>query len=167
MSTKLLHWPHRSGTWTPRGLRGQGLRTPRGLRDAQKVLAWPHLSSSWTQRARTPRGLRRRARDTDCFRGLADVPGAARSPGLQGHQGSQDWRGGSQGLPGLAGRVKIPSQKADTFPHETLISRIRRLLDEEFTCRSLTETLPLLGLAKELRGRCETVVQSKGERVPK
>ena len=25
----------------------------------------------------------------------------------------------------------------------------------------------LLGLAKELRGRCETVVQSKGERVPK
>ncbi len=90
------------------------------------------------------------------------MPGAARSPGLQGHQGSQDWRGGSQGLPGLAGRVKIPSQRADAYPHETLISHIRRLL-EEFVC----ETLPLLGLAKELRGRCETVVQSKGERVPK
>jgi hypothetical protein len=80
----------------------------------------------------------------------------------------------------------------DVYPHETLISHIRRLVDEEFTCRRLTETLPqfsqrmqrvedhlnsddfaapdgtgLLGLAKELRGRCQTVLLSKGERVPK
>ena len=46
-----------------RALRGLGLRTPRGLREAPKVLSWPrrteaHTPQSWTpDSARTPRVL--------------------------------------------------------------------------------------------------------------
>ena len=78
------------------------------------------------------------------------------------------------------------------YPHETVNSHARRLLDEEFTCSTLAETpahfrarmlkveefmkspsfaasggAGLGGLAKELRPRCEAVVRLKGERVPK
>ena len=80
----------------------------------------------------------------------------------------------------------------DVYPHETLIAHIRRLLDQEFVASKLSETpaqfkqrlqrvedhlnspafaapggTGLLGLAKELRPRCQTVVDLKGERVPK
>ena len=80
----------------------------------------------------------------------------------------------------------------DVYPHETLISHIRRLLDQEFVSSRLSETpaqfkqrlqrvedhlnsaafaapagTGLLGLAKELRTRCQLVVELKGERVPK
>ena len=77
----------------------------------------------------------------------------------------------------------------DVCPHETLIAR---LLDQEFVASKLSETptqfkqrlqrvedhlnspafaapggTGLLGLAKELRPRCQKVVDLKGERVPK
>ena len=80
----------------------------------------------------------------------------------------------------------------DVYPHETLISHIRRLLDQVFVCSRLSETpaqfkqrllrveqhlnsaafaapggAGLMGLAKELRPRCQKVVELKGERVPK
>ena len=80
----------------------------------------------------------------------------------------------------------------DVYPHETLIAHIRRLLDQEFVSSRLSETpaqfkqrlqrvedhlnsaafaapagTGLLGLAKELRTRCQLVVELKGERVPK
>ena len=80
----------------------------------------------------------------------------------------------------------------DVYPHETLISRLRRLLDQVFVCSRLSETpaqfkqrllrveehlnsaafaapggAGLMGLAKELRPRCQKVVDLKGERVPK
>ena len=76
----------------------------------------------------------------------------------------------------------------DVYPHETLISHIRRLLDQVFVCSRLSETpaqfkqrllrveqhlnsaafaapggAGLMGLAKELRPRCEKVVELKGE----
>ena len=80
----------------------------------------------------------------------------------------------------------------DVYPHETAISHIRRLLSTRFVCKRVCETVPqfkarmravqdfmnsddfsadggagLLGLAKALRERCESVVQAKGERLPK
>ena len=80
----------------------------------------------------------------------------------------------------------------DVYPHETVNSHVRRLLDQEFPCSALSETPAhfrarmlkveahmnspsfaapggsgLLGLATELRPRCRTVVKLKGERVPK
>ena len=80
----------------------------------------------------------------------------------------------------------------DLYLHETVISHIRRLLDTDFACRKLCETpnqfearvhrvedhmnsdafkaeggRGLLGLAKQLRERCEQMVSVKGERIPK
>ena len=80
----------------------------------------------------------------------------------------------------------------DVYPHETLISHIRRLLDTEFVSPSIYETVPqfarrmkrvqdylnssefaaeggegLEGLARRLRERCQEVVKRKGERLPK
>ena len=80
----------------------------------------------------------------------------------------------------------------DVYPHETLIAHIRRLLDQEarllaaFGNACTVQTAApagggppelgrlaapagtgLLGLAKELRTRCQKVVGLKGERVPK
>ena len=76
-------------------------------------------------------------------------------------------------------------------PHETVISHIRRLLREKFVCLRIGETLPqfkrrmklveeymnsdafarepdgrgLLGLAKDLRPRCEEIRARQGERL--
>ena len=84
-------------------------------------------------------------------------------------------------------------KSGDIYPHETVISHIRRLLYGEFTCKTLCETpaqfavrvkkvedymnspafaaspggAGLLGLAKELRPRCEELVRRQGERIPK
>ena len=80
----------------------------------------------------------------------------------------------------------------DVYPHETVISHIRRLLDTDFAHTKLHETpahfrqrmqkvedfmnsdsfaapggAGLLGLAKSLRTRCEEVVLRRGERIPK
>ena len=80
----------------------------------------------------------------------------------------------------------------DVYPHETLIANIRRLLDEDFCCRSLCETPQhfrermrkienhcnskdfaaadgrgLLALTKSLRDRCQQVIDREGERIPK
>ena len=81
----------------------------------------------------------------------------------------------------------------DVYIHETVISHIRRLLDNDFTCSRLDESpvqfmdrmkcvedfmnspnfakagggRGLAGLARELRGRCEEVIARKGERIPK
>ena len=81
----------------------------------------------------------------------------------------------------------------DVYIHETVISHVRRLLDNEFTCSRLNETPAqfaarmeavqafmnspdfaregggrgLAGLARELRSRCELVISRKGERIPK
>ena len=80
----------------------------------------------------------------------------------------------------------------DVYPHETVISHIRRLLDGEFLSTKLHETVPhfkqrmarvacfmnskkfaaeggtgLSGLAKELLPRAELLVKGQGERLPK
>ena len=80
----------------------------------------------------------------------------------------------------------------DVYVHETLIAHIRRLLDTDFVATKINESPPqfkqrmkrvedhlnsdafaapngtgLLGLAKELRSRCEEVIRRKGQRIPK
>ena len=80
----------------------------------------------------------------------------------------------------------------DVYPHETLIANIRRLLDEDFCCRSLCETPQhfrermrkvenhcnskdfaaadgrgLHALTKSFRDRCQQVIDREGERIPK
>ena len=92
----------------------------------------------------------------------------------------------------LQAREWLVRKFGDVYPHETLNSHVRRLLDQEFPCSALSETPAhfrarmlkveahmnspsfaapggsgLLGLATELRPRCRTVVKLKGERVPK
>ena len=78
------------------------------------------------------------------------------------------------------------------YLHETVISHIRRLLDDEFACRRLGETPAqfaqrvmkveehmnspafaapggrgLRGLATQLQDRCRWVIKNKGQRYPK
>ena len=78
------------------------------------------------------------------------------------------------------------------YLHETAISHIRRLLDDDFACRRLGETevqfakrmsrvvrhmnsaafsaangRGLPGLATELHERCQWVMKNKGQRFPK
>ena len=80
----------------------------------------------------------------------------------------------------------------DVYPHETVISHVRRLLDDDFACQRLGETVPqfslrmrkvvehmnsdaftaaggrgLAGIATQLLQRCRWVVDHKGQRVPK
>ena len=80
----------------------------------------------------------------------------------------------------------------DIYPHETAISHIRRLLESDFVCTKLHESPEhfkarmqqvenhmnsdafaapdgqgLLGLAKELRSRCEDMIRRGGQRIPK
>ena len=80
----------------------------------------------------------------------------------------------------------------DVYLHETVISHIRRLLDDDFACRRLGETVPqftqrmkkvelhmnspgfaaadgrgLQGLATQMHARCRWVVKEKGKRHPK
>ena len=80
----------------------------------------------------------------------------------------------------------------DVYLHETVISHIRRLLDGEFVHNKLHESPDhfmhrmqqvenhmnspafaacggegLMGLARELRSRCEELKRRKGERLPK
>ena len=80
----------------------------------------------------------------------------------------------------------------DVYLHETVVSHVRRLLDGDFASTKLEESAlhfatrmqrvedhmdsfsfaaiggcGLLGLAKELRSRCEYVIASGGQRVPK
>ena len=82
----------------------------------------------------------------------------------------------------------------DVYLHETVNSHIHRLLDNDFACRRLCETLGqfkvrvrkveqfmnsaqfaakagrgkgLMGLAKDLRARCAEVKRRQGERIPK
>ncbi len=80
----------------------------------------------------------------------------------------------------------------DVYLHETAISHIRRLLETEFRCEQLCESIAhfrarmkkvadhmnsdafkavggrgLPGLARELHTRCDDVLRGVGERVPK
>jgi hypothetical protein len=80
----------------------------------------------------------------------------------------------------------------DVYLHETVISHIRRLLEEDYRTSTLNEPVArfksrmelvaahmnspafsaaggrgLCGLARDLRWRCEEVVKRKGERLPK
>ena len=81
----------------------------------------------------------------------------------------------------------------DVYLHETVNAHIHRLLDTDFACRRLHETRAqfvvrvkkvekymnsmkfkskgngrgLMGLAQDLRARCEEVVYREGERIPK
>lgn len=81
----------------------------------------------------------------------------------------------------------------DVYLHETVNAHIHRLLDQDFACRRLHETVGefkvrskkverymnskkfakegqgrgLLGLAKDLRARCKDLVKRQGERLPK
>ena len=87
----------------------------------------------------------------------------------------------------------VGQEVGDVYIHETVVSHVRRLLDNEFTCSRLDETPAqfaarmeavqafmnspdfaregggrgLAGLARELRSRCELVISRKGERIPK
>ena len=86
----------------------------------------------------------------------------------------------------------LPKKFGDVHLHETVISHVRRLSETDFICKHLCETprqftarmqrvedhmnsssfaapgrRGLTGLAKELRTRCELVIASKGQRVPK
>ena len=95
---------------------------------------------------------------------------------------------GGPELPFLALRSCVP----EACPHETAIAHIRRLLDTDFAYTKLHETPEhfrrrmqqvedhmnsdafaapggqgLLGLAKELRSRCEEMIRRGGQRVPK
>ena len=82
---------------------------------------------------------------------------------------------------------------SDVYFHETVNSHIHRLLDTDFACRRLHETVSqfmarakkvekfmnskrfaagkdgqgLQGLARDLRARCREVVSRQGERIPK
>ena len=86
----------------------------------------------------------------------------------------------------------LDSHLGDVYLHETAISHIRRLLREKFVCLRVGETSPqfrqrmkkvpdymnseefarepdgtgLAGLAKDLRARCEQLLDGKGERSP-
>ena len=79
----------------------------------------------------------------------------------------------------------------DVYLHETAISHVRRLLESEYTCARVNETVAqfkqrmakveahmnsdefavsgrgLLSLARGLRERCSEVVRLSGERLPK
>ena len=79
----------------------------------------------------------------------------------------------------------------DVYLHETAIAHVRRLLDEEFPCAHVHETVAqfrnrmgkvedamnsegfgkdgagLMRLARQLRSRCEQVIACNGERLPK
>ena len=87
----------------------------------------------------------------------------------------------------------LPPKWGDVYLHETVVAHVRRLLDTDFACTRLGETRSqfavrmkkverfmnseafakqdggrgLEGLAKELRHRCELVIKSKGQRIPK
>jgi hypothetical protein len=105
-----------------------------------------------------------------------------------GDAGLTSWIGDNNGTTsGLAPKW------GDVYLHETVISHIRRLLDTDFAYTSLGETPAhftkrmkkverfmnsvafakkdggrgLMGLAKELQGRCDLVIKLKGERIPK
>ena len=108
--------------------------------------------------------------------------------GLQGG-GFSSWLGGS------ADSTKWLVKKwGDVYLHETAISHIRRLLDDDFACRRLGETRAqfaqrmarvvrhmnsaafsasaangrgLPGLSMELHGRCQWVIDNKGQRYAK
>ena len=81
---------------------------------------------------------------------------------------------------------------SDVYLHETAIAHVRRLLDGKFAHNKVHETAAhfkgrmeriadhmnspdfaapggagLLGLAKELRPRCQALIEAKGERLPK
>ena len=86
----------------------------------------------------------------------------------------------------------LASRRGDLDPHETVISHIRRLLMQEFVCVRVDETYPqfkrrmrkvqdlmnsdafrrepdgtvLLGLAKDVRERCEELRGRHGQRLP-
>ena len=93
---------------------------------------------------------------------------------------------------GSASAAWLVRKFGDVYPHETVISHIRRLLDGRFACGQLHESFShfaqrlkkvedymnsrafaaqggtgLLGLAQELRPRCEEMVRLKGERLHK
>ena len=80
----------------------------------------------------------------------------------------------------------------DVYLHETAIAHVRRLLDGKFAHNQVHESAShlrdrmqriadhmnspdfavsggngLLGLAKELRPRCEALIEARGERLPK
>ena len=101
--------------------------------------------------------------------------------------GLASWTGG------VSGSTRWLVKKfGDVYIHETVISHIRRLLDDEFACQKLGESpqhfaarmLKIQGymnspafagkvgggleaLAADLRPRCQKVVQLKGQRIPK
>ena len=102
--------------------------------------------------------------------------------------GFRSWVGGD----GSESTEWLVKKWGDVYPHETLIANIRRLLDEDFCCRSLCETprhfrermrkvenhcnskdfvaadgRGLHALAKSLRDRCQQVIDREGERIPK
>jgi hypothetical protein len=107
--------------------------------------------------------------------------------GALSEAGFRSWTG-----PQGASTQWLASHLGDVYLHETAISHIRRLLREKFVCLRVGETSPqfkqrmnkvqdymnseefarepdgrgLPGLAKDLRARCEQLLDKKGERLP-
>ena len=107
--------------------------------------------------------------------------------GALSEAGFRSWTG-----PQGASTQWLASHLGDAYLHETAISHIRRLLREKFVCLRVGETFPqfrqrmkkvqdymnseefarepdgrgLAGLAKDLRARCEQLLDKKGERLP-
>ena len=104
------------------------------------------------------------------------------------HGGFRSWVGGD----GSDSTEWLVKKWGDVYPHETLISHIRRLLDDDFACNKLCETPQhfkqrmrqveehlnspdfaaddgggLPALAKSMRDRCRQVLARGGERIPK
>ena len=99
----------------------------------------------------------------------------------------QSWVGDS-----AASAEWLAPRWGDVYPHETVISHVRRLLENDFMCSRLNETYRqftarmkkvedhlnspafqtvdgggLMSLAKSMRKRCELVKGEKGGRIPK
>ena len=101
--------------------------------------------------------------------------------------GFSSWVGGASD-----GTQWLVKKFGDVYPHETVISHIRRLLEDDFACRRLGETVPQFtqriqkvaqhrsspgfaaadgrgfqGLVTQLHERCRRVVKEQGKRYPK
>ena len=107
--------------------------------------------------------------------------------GALSEAGFRSWTG-----PPGASTKWLASNLGDVYLHETAIAHIKRLLREKFVCLRVGETFPqfkqrmrrvqdymnsdefargpdgrgLQGLAKDLRARCEQLLDGKGERLP-
>ena len=117
----------------------------------------------------------------------ASPAGSATFVGALAEAGFTSWIGDNHGT-----TEWLVKKWGDVYLHETVISHVRRLLDNEFPCARLNETPAqfqlrmrkvqafmnsqdfaakscgrgLAGLAKDLKMRCKEVLDRSGERIP-